>query len=141
MSAIKKNCVIVPVDFGDASFSAIDVALDYVEETRKVQVIHILEPLPPTEPAVLWDTIDNETRIQNLKENLTTRLNQPQYQGIQVIVRIGHVVEEIIDFSKESHADLIVIPTHGRRGINRFLLGSVAERVVRFADCPVLVLR
>lgn len=141
MSTVKKNCVVVPVDFGDLSLNAVDVALDYVDSSSQVQVIHILEPLPSTEPAVLWDTIDDKTRQQNIQENLSARLNQSQYQGIQMTVRVGHVVEEIIDFSKEKSADLIVIPTHGRRGMSRFMLGSVAERVVRFADCPVLVLR
>jgi nucleotide-binding universal stress UspA family protein len=141
MSAVKKNCVVVPVDFGDLSFNAVDVALDYVENPQQVQVIHVLEPLPPTEPALLWDTIDDEMRKRNVQENLSAKLNQPQYQGIQITVRVGHVVEEIVDFSKEKKADLIVIPTYGRRGISRFMLGSVTERVIRFADCPVLVLR
>jgi nucleotide-binding universal stress UspA family protein len=141
MSAVKKNCVVVPVDFGDLSFNAVDVALDYVESPQQVQVIYVLEPLPPTEPAVLWDTINDDMRKRNVQENLSAKLNQPQYQGIQITVQVGHVVEEIVDFSKEKKADLIVIPTHGRRGISRFMLGSVTERVIRFAECPVLVLR
>lgn len=141
MSAVKKNCVVVPVDFGDLSFNAVNVALDYVESPQQVQVIYVLEPLPPTEPAVLWDTINDEMRTQNVQENLTAKLSQPQYQGINITVQVGHVVEEIVDFSKEKKADLIVIPTHGRRGISRFMLGSVTERVIRFAECPVLVLR
>jgi nucleotide-binding universal stress UspA family protein len=141
MSTVKKNCVIVPVDFGDLSLNAVNVALDYVESPHQVQVIYVLEPLSPTEPAVLWNTIDDEMRKRNVQENLSAKLNQPQYQGIQITVLVGHVVEEIVDFSKEKQADLIVIPTHGRRGISRFMLGSVTERVIRFADCPVLVLR
>ena len=44
-------------------------------------------------------------------------------------------------FAQEKHAELIVIPSHGRTGITRLLIGSVAERVVRLAHCPVLVLR
>lgn len=141
MSAVKKNCVVVPVDFGEMSFKAVDIALEYVDDPSKVHIVHVLEPLPSTDPAVMWDTIDDATRRRNVQENLTTRFSQPQYQGIQTIIQIGHTVEEIIDYSKESKADLIVIPTHGRRGISRFMLGSVAERVIRFADCPVLVLR
>jgi nucleotide-binding universal stress UspA family protein len=141
MSAIKKNCVVVPVDFGEMSFKAVDIALEYVDHPSQVHVIHILESLSSAEPAVLWDTIDDATRMRNVRENLTARFNQPQYQGIQFVIHIGHIVEEIIDYSQDHKADLIVIPTHGRRGISRFMLGSVAERVIRFADCPVLVLR
>ena len=141
MSTIEKNCVVVPVDLGDASLNAIDVALDYVKNPSQVQVIHILEPLPPTEPGIIWNTIDDESRRQNVYQNLTIRFNPPEYQGIEITVIVGHVVEEIIDFAQRKNADLIVIPTHCRRGMSRFMLGSVTERVVRFAHCPVLVLR
>ena len=141
MSAVKKNCVVVPFDFGEMSLKAVDIALEYVDDPSKVHIVHVLEPLASTDPGVMWHTIDDATRKRNVQENLSTKFNQPQYQGVQTIIPIGHIVEEIIDYSKESQADLIVIPTHGRRGISRFMLGSVAERVIRFADCPVLVLR
>lgn len=141
MSTVKKNCVVVPVDFGDLSFDAVNVALDYVDSASQVQVIHVLEPLPPTEPALIWNTLDDAMRKQNVQENLSARLEKPEYQGIQITVKVGHIIEEIVDFAKEKNADLIVIPTHGRRGISRFMLGSVTERVIRFADCPILVLR
>ncbi len=141
MSTVEKNCVVVPIDFSEASFNAVNTALDYVKHPNQVQVIHVLEPLPPTEPSLIWNTIDDKQRMQNVQENLMARLNQPQHQGIEMTVVVGHIVEEIVDFATNKNADLIVIPTHGRRGMSRFMLGSVAERVIRFANCPVLVLR
>jgi nucleotide-binding universal stress UspA family protein len=54
---------------------------------------------------------------------------------------IGDLAREIADFAQSCHADLIVLPSHGRTGISRLLIGFVAERVVRRARCPVLVLR
>ncbi|MEB3282102.1 MAG: universal stress protein [Lyngbya sp.] len=141
MSAIEKNCVVVPVDFGELSLQAIAAALDYVKSPEQVHVIHVLEALPATDPAMIWNTLDNESRKNNVHKKLEEELNQPEYQGIQIHVEIGHIAEKIVDFSQEKNADLIVIPTHGRRGISRFMLGSVTERVIRFAKCPVLVLR
>jgi len=56
-------------------------------------------------------------------------------------VRQGHPAEEIIRYAKEEGIDLIVMGTHGRRGLNRVLLGSVAEEVVRSAEVPVMTVR
>src|SRR5690606_13617820 len=55
--------------------------------------------------------------------------------------RIGEPAEEILRLADEARADVVVVGTHGRSGIDRLLLGSVAERVVRHAGCPVLVMR
>jgi nucleotide-binding universal stress UspA family protein len=53
-------------------------------------------------------------------------------------VRMGHVAQTIVDYAKDVGADLIVMGTHGRTGLAHFIIGSVAERVVRMAPCPVL---
>ncbi|MFZ1027775.1 MAG: universal stress protein [Limnoraphis robusta] len=141
MSAIEKNCVVVPFDFGELSLNAVPTALEYVKSPEQVHVIHVLEPLPSTDPAMVWNTLDDDQRKINVHKALEKALNHPEYQGIQKYVEIGHPIEKIVDFAQEKNADLIVIPTHGRRGISRFMLGSVTERVIRFAQCPVLVLR
>lgn len=141
MSAIEKNCVVVPVDFGELSLMAIATALEYVKSPNQIHAIHVLEALPATDPAMIWNTLDDEVRKNNVHKKLEEFLNKSEHQGIQIYVEIGHPSEQIVDFSQEKNADLIVIPTHGRRGISRFMLGSVTERVIRFAQCPVLVLR
>ena len=61
--------------------------------------------------------------------------------GVQVNVAFGDPGDEITKHAETVHADLIVMPSHGRTGLKRLLIGSVAERVVRLAQCPVLVLR
>jgi nucleotide-binding universal stress UspA family protein len=58
-----------------------------------------------------------------------------------MIVRTGSAHEEIVNLATDERADLIVMGTHGRTGLNRVLLGSVADRVIRFALCPVLTVR
>jgi len=60
---------------------------------------------------------------------------------VEVAVRTGKAFREIVNFARETDADLIVIATNGRSGINHMLLGSTAELVVRHAACPVLVVR
>ena len=72
---------------------------------------------------------------------LKQRLADAKYQGIQLSVVLGEPAHGIANFAEEKKAELIVIPSHGRTGITRLLIGSVAERVVRLAHCPVLVLR
>ena len=60
---------------------------------------------------------------------------------MRTIVRTGLAQEEIVNLATDERADLIIIGTHGRTGLNRLLLGSIADRVIRFAPCPVLTVR
>ena len=83
----------------------------------------------------------DDSRKQNVEKAFRDRCRSSNYEGIHFTTLIGNPSEEIIDYAKEQQINLIIIPSHGHTGIRRFLLGSVAERVVRFAHCPVLVLR
>ncbi|MEL7036324.1 MAG: universal stress protein [Cyanobacteria bacterium J06592_8] len=141
MSAIEKNCVIVPVDFGELCVKAIATALEYVNSPNQVHLIHVLDALSPGDPAMIWKTLDDETRKKNVSQKFEEILEASGWEGMEIYIEVGHPSEKIVDFAEEKSADLIVIPTHGRRGISRFMLGSVTERVIRFAPCPVLVLR
>jgi nucleotide-binding universal stress UspA family protein len=73
-------------------------------------------------------------------EDLAARLGKDGVDATPVVA-LGNVVDEIIDAAQREHADLIVMGTHGRTGLSRVLLGSVAEKVVRQAPVPVLTLR
>ncbi len=141
MSWLQKNCVLVPIDFSEESFEALIPAREFVEDASHLYVLHVLSHLHPAEPGVMWNTLDDQTRKKHVEENLHKRFNGSEYEQIQVGVAIGDPSSEIIDYAKEINADLIVIPSHGRSGLSRFLLGSVTERVIRFAHCPVVVLR
>jgi nucleotide-binding universal stress UspA family protein len=61
--------------------------------------------------------------------------------GLTELVQVGNPGIVISDYAKQSGAELVVMPSHGHHGLRRILLGSVAERVLRHAECPVLVLR
>lgn len=136
-----RKSVVVPVDFSDASIAAVDSALELVEAPEHIHAIHVLPALEVAEPGVIWKTIDNASRESHAKQALAEKLAGPKYRGIQFEVAFGDPGTEIAEFARQIGADLIVTPTHGRSGLNRLLLGSVAERVLRFSPCPVLVLK
>ena len=141
MSWLPKNKVLVPVDFSDVSLKAIDEALLMVADPSHIHLIHVLPMLAPAEPGVVWNVVDDELREKHVREALAERLTDDKFAAVKVEVAIGDPGHEIADYAKEADVDLIVLPSHGRTGITRLLVGSVAERVVRLAHCPVLVLR
>ena len=141
MSWLSKKSVLVPIDFSELSYEAIAPAKEYVESEANLTLIHVLTPLHPADPAAMWHTIDDEQRKQKIKAFLAEKLGEMGYQKVQIEVKLGDPSTEIVDFAKEIGTDLIVLPSHGKKGISRFLLGSVAERVVRLSPCPVLVIK
>ena len=133
--------VLVPVDFSDESILAIDKAISIASERTNVFVIHVLPELSPTEPGMVWEAVDAESRKRHATDALQSQLSDAKYQGVHLEVSIGDAGHCIADYAKSVNADLIVMPSHGRRGFKRLLLGSVAERVLRLADCSVLILK
>lgn len=141
MSWLTKKSVLIPLDFSEPSYEAIATAREYVEAETSLTLIHVLTPLHPADPAAMWNTLDDEQRKQKVTEFLAQKLGEMGYKEVQIEVAIGDPSTEIIDCAKEIDSDLIVMPSHGRKGVSRFLLGSVAERVVRLSHCPVLILK
>jgi nucleotide-binding universal stress UspA family protein len=141
MNWFAKKKVLVPVDFSDESFAAVDSALELVKSTGDLTVVYILQDLSPMEPGEIWHTVDPESRMQHAVKALRERLADEKYKGIHFDVAIGDPGHEITKIAEREETELIVLPSHGRTGLKRMLIGSVAERVVRLAHCPVLVLR
>lgn len=141
MPWLPKQIVVVPVDFSDESIAALDTALDMVAAPTAIRVLHVLPTIDPAEPGVIWSTIDNAVREHHALDALHERLADPKYQGLTTKIAFGDPGHEIADYAKGIKAELIVLPSHGRTGLRRWLIGSVAEKVVRLAHCPVTVLR
>ena len=135
------NSVLVPVDFSDESSAAVDLAIEMVDEPTNLFVVHVLPELSASEPGVIWETVDAHGRKRHALEALEDRFSDPKYQGIHLEALIGDAGACIAEHAQHVDADLIVMPSHGRRGIKRLLLGSVAERVLRLSDRNVLVLK
>ena len=141
MAMEKLNSVVVPVDFSEESIAAIDVALSLAAEPAGVGVLHVLPELSATEPGMVWETIDDQSRCKHALDALKDQLSDTKYQQLHLECVVGDPGHCIADEAKKRNADLIVMPSHGRRGLSRLLLGSVAERVLRLAACNVLILK
>lgn len=133
--------VLVPIDFSDRAFQAQENALAALSTPSCLHLLHALPRLSPGDPGVTWHTIDDQSRTDHVKESFRERYPSAEYDQVHLTVVVGDPATEIAHYAKEQQISLIIIPSHGRLGMSRFLMGSVAERVVRLAPCPVLVLR
>lgn len=141
MAWFPKRNVVVPVDFSPESLHAVEVGLQLVDQPAHLHVIHVVIDITPLEAGEVWGVIDPQARIEQMEKLLRQKLADAKYAGVQVTVLLGEPAHAIAQYAQDKHVDLIVVPSHGRTGLTRLLIGSVAERVVRLAHCPVLVLR
>jgi nucleotide-binding universal stress UspA family protein len=140
MSWLKKRKVMIPIDFSDQAFAALAASREFVEDTSHLYVFHVLPMLHPTDPAVVWNTVTDESREQKVEAALQEKLSSLGYDGAQIKVVIGNPDQEIIRYAKANNIDLIVMPAHEEQGLS-FLFGSITEYIVRHAPCSVLVVR
>ncbi|MAG92958.1 MAG: universal stress protein UspA [Planctomycetaceae bacterium] len=133
--------IVVPVDFSEETENAVRSALAIVGDASKLHVIHVLFPLDAMSPGVVWGDTDNESRETHVRQAYDEFLAETGISGMNFETRTGDPGLVITDYATEIGAGLIVIPSHGYHGLKRLVLGSVAERVIRHADCSVLVLR
>ena len=141
MSWLPRNKVLVPTDFSESSVDAIQAARELVETDADLTVLHVLEPLESTAPASLFGDFAPDARISRATKFLDEFLHRHEMTGLSSVIAIGNPGLKITEFASENCVELIVLPSHGHSGLKRILLGSVAERVLRHAECPVLVLR
>ena len=141
MSWLKRQSVLIPIDFSDLSYQALGPAQELAKDSTSLTLIHVLSPLHPADPAAMWDTLTDDDRKQKVHLFIRDKLSELGYDTIKIEVVIGDTTSKIVDYAQEIDADLIVMPSHGRKGVSRFLIGSVAEQVVRLAHCPVLILK
>jgi universal stress protein A len=139
--------ILVPVDFSDTAKKALQYAVPFaVAFDAEVDVVHVIQPY--TMPAeVGYMPPELAVSPQELVNSAREELNKLCAREIgararfQVQVREGVPWPELIAAARETNADLIILATHGWTGLKHVLLGSVAERVMRHAPCPVLVVR
>jgi nucleotide-binding universal stress UspA family protein len=136
--------VLTPVDFSDASETAIqhakELALTYGAE---IDLLHVVEePFYP--PAYGYEPASFPTAevVENVEDQLGDLAREKiGYEHVMIEARTGNPASEILDYMEENDIDLTVIATHGRTGLDRVLLGSVAERVLRQSPKPVFVVK
>ena len=144
MPTIQK--ILVPIDFTDTSNHALDYAVDLASTLgASVVVCHVYQPpVYSFVDAVLITPPDVAAKISDKAQQLldaavhTRRQRCPEISGVLLN---GAAWEEIGIFAREQNADLVIMGTHGRRGLPRAILGSVTERVLRTCKVPVLTVR
>lgn len=134
------------VDFSEPSRFAMEEAADLARTFRgQLTLLHVQEPaalMPvdvfvPTAASFEAPSVDVARCMAAWREVAAERAGS----AVRSAVRIGAPAEEILSFARDEAMDLVVVGTHGRTGLKHLVLGSVAERVVRQAPCPVLVVR
>ncbi len=141
MSFLPRRRIVAPVDFSDRSREVVATASEIAGAEGQIHVIHVLPELNPADPGVVWETVDDRSRIQKTKQALHETYASQAKAAISFEAVIGDPGHAIAALAERISADLIVIGSHGRTGMKRLLIGSVAERVVRLSHCPVLVMR
>jgi nucleotide-binding universal stress UspA family protein len=141
MSWFENKTLVVPIDLSDPSISALDEALAMADSPARIHIIHVLHDSLGVGPEFGLSVIDLEVQIRETTQALHDRFHGPRYEGLTIHVCYGDPGIEITQYAEEIKADAIIMPSHGRRGLKRLLIGSVAERVVRLSHCPVFVLK
>ena len=139
--------ILFPTDFSESAEHAWLFALQFAQEfSAEVHVLHVVAP-PPRLTEAYSLNLDPEKFTAALTAEAQTSLDRLLERSksrnlvFQREVRIGVDFHEIIDYARKHQIDLIVMATHGRTGLAHALVGSVAEKVVRKAPCPVLTVK
>ncbi|MDP3260025.1 MAG: universal stress protein [Thermodesulfovibrionales bacterium] len=139
--------ILFPTDFSEGSDNALPYAADMAKHYgAKLYLLHVIQDIAEAMgwyvPHVSLDELYRDIEGNAAKE--IDRYGIEEFRGLKDIERIvvkGTPYKEILKFAGEKKADIIVIGTHGRKGLDRVIFGSTAEKVVRDAPCPVLSVR
>lgn len=144
---MKVKRILFPTDFSEGAKTALPYAVDLARTYgAKLYFLHVLYDIATASglhvPHTSIDLMYSDLKATAQKELESFGLREREdLKDIEYSVIRGVPYEEILKFAKNNDIDLIVIGTHGRKGIDRVLFGSTAERVVRHALCPVLTVR
>lgn len=142
---IELKRILAPTDFGDSSKSALRYAVAFADQFgAAVDLLHVVEPPPP---GVLMSYVPlddlKKTMLSEAEKNLEelhAEWAEYCFPVTKAVVE-GYPFVEIVKYAREHNVDMIVLGTHGRGAVSHMLIGSVAEKVVRKAPCPVLTVR
>jgi len=147
MAKVDWKRILCPIDFSDASRAALETAAELAKQHQgKLTLLHAY-PVPGyTFPDGSF--VASSKMLEELAE--AARIHLEEWKGIatslglsdvQAVTAVGEPAAEILTYAGEQGVDLLVVGTHGRTGLTHARMGSVAERVVRKAPCPVLTVR
>lgn len=131
--------ILVPIDFSEPSERALSAAIELARTFgARLALLHVWSiPNAAYARELSWPVVDVEATARAALERVRARVAEV-YPETEAVLRKGSEWQSILDVVKEQRMDLIVMGTHGRRGLPRWLIGSVAEKVVRLSPVPVL---
>jgi nucleotide-binding universal stress UspA family protein len=145
---IEIKTILAPTDFSPHAEQAVRYACRLAERLGSgLHLLHVLSDIVPAGPdPMLAPVLPPEFYQESENQSLATleKTLDPSWgcpSTVATAIRWGDPVEEIVSYASANAIELIVIATHGRTGLSHVLLGSVAERIVREAPCPVLTIR
>ena len=144
--------ILVTTDFSEASESAFGYAKDQFKlagkENNKITLLKVIDVVPPASINFVYGLAlpDKKGMLEKVYKHASEQMQEiaeKQFADLPVETAVVKpkkaVYQEIIKFAETNNVSLIVMSTHGRTGVKHFLLGSVAERVIRRSPCPVMI--
>ncbi len=158
MNYFETSKILAPFDFSAFSQAAVETAMKVAGKNENVTVLHVIDPVPvnyypsgvglDASGSMGFDTNDLEeaAEIDDDHEAAALKMMQGEFgdarhHGLHFDTSVDEAAHGIAAYAEQHEFGLIVLPSHGRTGLKRLLIGSTAERVVRLAHCPVLVVR
>lgn len=141
---VRLERLLVPVDFSDCSLDAVEYAAMVARQSKAaIELMHVLEPVAYGLDFTLGHSAERDRKRERVKKQLQDLSAALSAAGVSVKshLRGGVPVDTILDDVRILPCDLIVMGTHGRRGLSHVMAGSVTEAVLRRAQCPVLTVR
>jgi universal stress protein A len=140
MSTLRISHILVPVDFSEGTALSLNYANDLAKMTNaRVSLLHVRLPVMPMGSEFGVASPDLSVQLNKAAEDQLKILAERHHAQSAVV--LGVPWDAIVQYAEEHAVDLIILPTHGRSGLSHLMLGSVAERVVQHAHCPVLIVR
>lgn len=135
--------VLVPFVLSQPAMETMEIARDIVggaDDVERIHVLHVVTQVYPTSPALVVEPRTPADLKRNAELEIRRHLDTQGFSAAHLHIAEGEPATCIRELAKELAVDLVIMPSHGRSGVERWLLGSVAEHVLRDAPCPILVL-
>jgi len=146
MLPLKK--IVCPTDFSEPAAEGLKIARELAMQfSAEMLLVHVVAPLPAMHGGVAPTGFHIPVVLEELEESAQKSLEEIRREKLpaeiqaRTFVILGRPAHEIVALAEQERADIIVMATQGESGWQRFVFGSVAEKVVRHADCPVLTIR
>lgn len=139
---LPRKKVLAPIDFSESTPMALRTAIQLVDSRMDIDAITVIPAFDHIYGGMFGQGTQRDDDRRTERQNYLERyLGEHNFDIIRAHALLGDPGSTIVKYAGENAVDLIVIPTHGHHGVDRLVLGSTAERVLRHAECPVLILR